>query len=79
MALIDLSWMAEFFFFYLTATCDNEKTFYLLKKAFVVNNGCNTIYCTISNVLAVGFQCQKSVLRIRMAVKCVHISGRDWC
>ena len=27
-------------------------------KALVLNNGCNPIYCTISNMLAVGSPCQ---------------------
>ena len=32
MALMDLSWMAEFF--YQTVACDVKKTFYLLFKVF---------------------------------------------
>ena len=63
MALLDLSSMAEYF--YLAVTDDVEKIFYLLFKVFeqfyeeilVLNNGCNTIYCTVSNMLAVELHC----------------------
>ena len=77
MALLDLSWMAEFSL--LTVTCDVEKIFSLLfkvflikfiKEVFVLNNECDIIYVGYWVALL------NSVLKIEIAVKCVNFSGR---
>ena len=57
---LDLSWMFEFFTELLlvtlekSSTCSSKFLINFIKKAFVLDNGCNTIYCAISNTLAVG-------------------------
>ena len=64
MASLDLSWIAEYFYETVTddveksSTCSSQFLNNFIKKAFVLNNGCNTIYCTIlCNMLAVGLHC----------------------
>ena len=39
------------------STCSSKFLNNFTKKDIVLNNGCNTIYGTISNVLAVGSYC----------------------
>ena len=62
-ALIDLSWMVEFFYYAVicdikkASTCSSKFLSNFIKKAFMLNNGCNAIYCTVFNMLAIGSHC----------------------
>ena len=80
MALLDLSWMVEFLFAKLSlvtlkksSTCSSKFLMNFIQKGFIVNNGCRAIYCIISNMLAALLDI---VLKIRIDVKCVHVSRR---
>ena len=82
-ALLDLSWMAEFFteLSLVTLQKSSLRSKFLnnfRKKAMVLNNGCNTIYLGVQNIQNVGrwVALLNSVLRIRIVVKCMLISSR---
>ena len=83
MALLDLSWTAEFFtklslvMLKKSSTCSSKFLKNFIKKAFVLSNGCNTIYCTISILYIDRWVAPlNSVLRIEIAVNCMHMFGR---
>ena len=78
MALLDLCWMVGCFYMLKKfSTCSSKFLNNFIKKAFVLNDGCNTIYVVLYNIQYVGrWALLNGVLKIRIFVKCVRISGR---